>query len=110
MEAATFIPTTWPSNMNYQFTRQLSLRFILDYNGVLPNSQLIDYERSKTLTGNLLLAWLINPSTGLYVGYTNTHQNLALFPGAMDCIAPIGPPSTATGREVFVKLSYLIRR
>jgi hypothetical protein len=37
-------------------------------------------------------------------------ENLPFSAGAPDYIAAIGPPSTGTGREVFIKLSYLIRR
>src|SRR5262249_46900386 len=46
------------SKLNYQFTRALSLRAIIDYNGVLPNPNLIDLEREKHLVGNVLLTWL----------------------------------------------------
>jgi hypothetical protein len=100
----------WRSNLNYQFTRELSLRAIIDYNGVLPNTSLIDYTLSKTVTANFLLTWLLNPGTALYVGYTNVHQNLALFAGQPNYVGIIGPPATTTGREIFVKLSYLVRR
>ena len=100
----------WRSNLNYQFTRELSLRAIIDYNGVLPNASLIDYTLSKTVTANFLLTWLLSPGTALYAGYTDTHQNLALFPGQPDSVGLITPPTTTTGREIFVKLSYLIRR
>ncbi|HYA16035.1 MAG TPA: DUF5916 domain-containing protein [Bryobacteraceae bacterium] len=100
----------WRSNLNYQFTRELSLRAIIDYNGVLPNTSLIDYTLGKTVTANFLLTWLLNPGTALYVGYTDTHQNLALFAGQPNYVGIITPPTTTTGREIFVKLSYLIRR
>ncbi|MBI3667750.1 MAG: hypothetical protein HY236_16225 [Acidobacteria bacterium] len=54
--------------MNYQFTRALSLRAIVDYNGLLPNPSLVRYERAKGLTGDVLLTYLLNPGTALYIG------------------------------------------
>lgn len=93
----------WRTNLNYQFNRELSLRAIIDYNGILPNTSLIDYTLTKTVTANFLLTWLLNPGTALYIGYTNTHQNL-------DLSGIIVAPTTTTGREIFVKVSYLIRR
>ncbi len=96
------------TKVNYQFTRPLSLRVIFDYNGVLPNPSLVALERNKRLTGDVLLTYLLNPGTALYVGYTDTYENLRIGP------APPGPQRTAspelsTGRQFFVKLSYLFR-
>lgn len=97
------------SELNWQFSRELSLRAILDYNGVLPNVSLIDLSSHKRVTGDLLLAYMINPGTAFYLGYTNTHENLAIFPGMPNYVGTIGGPSTTTGRQVFVKVSYLFR-
>ena len=88
----------------------MSLRSIIDYNGVLPNEALINLTKAKTVTADFLLTWLARPGTAFYLGYTDTHQNLALFPGMPDYVNTIGAPSTTTGRELFVKISYLIRR
>jgi hypothetical protein len=95
--------------VNYQFTRELSLRAILDYSGVLPNPSLIDLERDKRLTADILLTYLVNPWTAFYVGYTDQYANIAA-PGSpgFPPSPPVGP-TTATGRQVFVKLSYLVR-
>ncbi len=98
------------SQVNYQFTRELSVRAILDYTGVLPNASLVSIDRAKTVTADLLFTYLVNPGTALYAGYTNTHDNLALFPGNPAFTQRIGDPSTITGRQIFVKLSYLLRR
>jgi hypothetical protein len=40
---------------NYQFTRALSLRMIVDYNAVLENASLIDLTRQKRITGAALV-------------------------------------------------------
>ena len=97
------------SRLNYQFTRELSLRMIVDYNGVLENAALVNLTRQKRVTGDVLLTYLIHPGTALYVGYTDRLENLRLVPGAPPSVAPIGFPSTTTARQFFAKVSYLFR-
>jgi hypothetical protein len=97
------------SRLNYQFSRALSLRMILDYNGVLENPSLVNLTRQKRVTGDVLLTYLIHPGTALYVGYTDRIENLALFPGSPPSVLPIGFPSTTTARQFFAKVSYLFR-
>ncbi|HEY3103583.1 MAG TPA: DUF5916 domain-containing protein, partial [Pyrinomonadaceae bacterium] len=94
------------SKINYQFTRKLSLRFILDYDAVLPNTSLITLENTKRLTPDILLTYLVNPGTALYVGYTDRYENLLLSPGSF---ARAGSPTRPTDRQFFVKMSYLFR-
>jgi hypothetical protein len=99
----------WRTKVNYQFTKALSLRAIADYYGVLPNSALIDQDRYKQLTGDILLTYLLNPGTALYIGYNNRHENLALDPEAPSSLRRFGPPDYLTNSQIFVKLSYLLR-
>jgi hypothetical protein len=97
--------------LNYQFTRALSLRAIVDYNAVLANPSLIAQERTKSLTGDILFTYLLNPGTALYIGYTDRYENLALdpsLPPSLSLQRTVGP-TTSTGRQFFVKLSYLFR-
>ncbi len=65
------------TKINYQFTRALSLRAIVDYYAVLPNEQFIQQTRLKQLSGDILLTYMLTPGTALYIGYNNQHQNLA---------------------------------
>jgi hypothetical protein len=97
------------SKVNYQFTRELSVRAILDYNAVLPNTSLVALQRTKRLTGDVLVTYLVNPWTALYVGYTDNYQNLALDPTSPPRVRLTGSPTTSTGRQFFVKFSYLLR-
>jgi len=99
----------WRTKLNYQFTKALSLRAIIDYYGVLPNVDLIQQGRLKQVTGDILLTWLLNPGTALYIGYNNQHQNLALDPDAPGTLRPYGPPNYLTNSQIFIKLSYLLR-
>ncbi|MBZ5728332.1 MAG: carbohydrate binding family 9 domain-containing protein [Acidobacteriia bacterium] len=107
--SAVFVNHLARSRLNYQFTRELSLRVILDYNGVLENPLLISLDRQKRITGDVLVTYLIHPGTALYVGYTDQLENLALFPGSPPSVGRIGFPSTTTGRQFFAKISYLFR-
>lgn len=97
------------SKVNFQFNRTLSLRAIFDYNSVLPNERLIGLERDKRLTADFLMTYLVNPGTALYVGYTDGYQNLALDNTTPAVIRRIGSPTFSTGRQFFVKMSYLLR-
>jgi hypothetical protein len=97
------------SKMNYQISRQLSLRVIVDYNAVLPNPDLVALAPRKRLTGDFLLTYLVNPGTALYVGYTDTHENLRLIPGVPANVMRAGAPDISTGRQFFVKVSYMFR-
>jgi hypothetical protein len=97
------------SKLNYQFTRELSLRAIFDYSAVLPNPSLVNLERSKRFTADLLVTYLLNPGTALYVGYTDNYENLELDASLPSGLRRIGDPTTSTGRQFFVKMSYLFR-
>ncbi len=97
------------TRFNYQFTRPLSLRVILDYNSVLPNPSLVALEHAKRFTGDVLLTYLVNPGTALYVGYTDRYENLDIVPTFPPTLGRIGLPTVSTGRQFFVKLSYLLR-
>jgi hypothetical protein len=97
------------SKVNYQFTRELSLRAILDYNAVLPNAQLLPLERAKQLSADFLLTYLVHPGTALYIGYTDRYENLNIAPTPTPTLVRTGSPDTSTGRQFFIKLSYLFR-
>ncbi|HJZ63180.1 MAG TPA: DUF5916 domain-containing protein [Candidatus Acidoferrum sp.] len=110
------------TKVNYQFTRELSLRMILDYDVTLANPQLLDLQRNlgsfdggpieppKKFTPDFLLTYLVHPGTALYIGYNNSFSNLRLD----DTTTPPQvflqrSPTNTSGRLFFVKLSYLFR-
>ena len=95
------------SRVNYQVSRELSFRGILDYNGVLANPLLVDLQRTKHLTADLLMTYLVNPGTAVYIGYTDGYDNVAIDPQGVRGF--IRNPTTSTGRQFFVKTSYLFR-
>jgi predicted porin len=94
--------------VNYQFTRALSLRGILDYNSILPNASLVALDRRKHLTADVLVTYLMHPGTAVYVGYTDGYDNFRRDE-TTGGLTLGGGPTTSTGRQVFVKASYLFR-
>jgi hypothetical protein len=93
---------------SYQFTRELSVRFIVDYESVGPNEALVDLEEERRLGYDVLVTYLVNPWTALYVGYTDTYENWMLDAMSRP-VARSDSAGTNVGRQVFVKLSYLFR-
>jgi len=101
------------SKWNWQFTPQLSLRVILQYNSVLantPNDAIYPYTylpTQKQFNADVLVTYLVHPGTAIYLGYNSDLQNLDVMPG-------VGLFNTAKGyindsRQFFVKVSYMFR-
>jgi outer membrane receptor for ferrienterochelin and colicin len=98
------------SKWNWQFTRELSARVILQYTNVLSNPLLSSLPRTKNFNADFLVTYLVHPGTAIYVGYNSNLQNLDrdLIP------TPTGLLTTPHGyindsRQFFVKASYLFR-
>jgi len=107
--AAVFVNHLLRSRINYQYNPQLSLRVIIDYNGLLQNPLLFDADRQKRVTGDVLLTWLLHPGTAFYLGYTDTLENVGLIGGNPNTLIRTNLPSTTTQRQFFAKISYLFR-
>ena len=99
----------WRTKANYQFTREFSLRAIVDYNAVLPNDTLVNLTRSKRLGLDILFTYLLHPGTALHVGYTDNYENLRYDPAVSPLVERGSFPDTSVGRQIFAKFSYLIR-
>jgi len=110
------------SKLNYQFTKELSLRLIVDYNATLANEGLVDLQTNlgsfdggpiaptKKLTGDVLFTYLLHPGTAVYLGYTDGYSNLTLHTlPPPPFVTALGSPTNSTGRLFFIKLSYLFR-
>ena len=90
------------SKWNWQFTKELSLRFIAQYNALLveETGTLTSLETRKNFNADVLLTYLVNPWTALYVGYNSNARVLD----------PIDPNRfTKDASQFFAKFSYLIR-
>jgi hypothetical protein len=109
------------AKFNYQFTKELSLRLILDYNATIANPQLLDVQTNlggvdggplaptKQLTTDVLFTYLLHPGTAVYLGYNNGYTDLTLHPGTPPFVNAQGAPNNSTSRLFFVKVSYLLR-
>jgi hypothetical protein len=109
------------SKWNYQFTRDLSLRFIAQYNGVLTNPGFSSLHTTKNMNFDVLFTYLLHPGTAVYVGYNSNLENVdpglcVHLPGSSQC-DPNGGGLLRTanglsndGRQLFIKVSYLFRR
>jgi len=106
------------TKVNYQFTRAVSARVIVEYDSTLANPAETSLKRTKQVGTEALLTWLPHPGTAIYVGYNNDMQNLdrslcnRLPCGACDPNNTVAPRATNflnDGRQIFVKASYLFR-
>ena len=106
------------TKVNYQFTRAVSARVIVEYDSTLANPAKTSLKRTKQVGTEALLTWLPHPGTAIYVGYNNDMQNLdrslcnRLPGGACDPNNTVAPRATNflnDGRQIFVKASYLFR-
>jgi hypothetical protein len=105
------------SKWNWQFTPQLSMRVILQYNALLAGTPGIGspytyLQTSRQFNADFLITYLIHPGTAIYVGYNSDLQNLAVVPGTPTMTGYV--TNTPRGylndsRQFFVKASYQFR-
>ena len=92
------------SNWNWQLNRELSLRFIAQYNTTLADPLFTSTATARGFNADFLITYLVHPGTALYVGY---NSNLSR-PGPD--IDPFDPNRFVNdGRQFFAKASYLFR-
>jgi hypothetical protein len=109
------------SQWNYQFTRALSLRTILQYNGLLANPTYSSLQTAKAFSSDFLITYLVHPGTAFYVGYNSNLDNfipslcipvagqtMGCDPNGVGLVR--GNRLINDGRVFFVKVSYLFRR
>jgi len=95
---------------NYQFTRELSARVILQYTALLSNPLISALSPTKQFNADFLITYLVHPGTAVYVGYNSDLQNIdrRLIPTPTGLLT--SPDQFINdGRLVFVKVSYLFR-
>jgi len=106
------------TKVNYQFTKALSARVIVEYDSTLANSAETSLPRTKQVGTEALFTWLPHPGTAIYIGYNNDLQNLDRrlckgFPSGVcdtdNTVAPRAPDLLNDGRQIFIKASYLFR-
>ncbi len=95
---------------NYQFTRELSFRLILQFEATITNPSLTSLEDRRNLNADVLITYLVNPWTALYVGYNGNRQNLILTENE-DGVQIDRTKSSLINdaNQFFLKFSYLLR-
>lgn len=100
------------SKWNWQFTRTLSLRAIMQYDATLANPGLTSLQTTKEFNGDFLLTYLVHPGTAVYVGYNSDLQNLSRTLDVDPGTGLINRTATGyvnEGRQFFIKISYLFQ-
>jgi Domain of unknown function (DUF5916)/AMIN domain len=92
------------SKVNLQITRALALRAIVDYNALAAGRSLFLDTNATRLTGDALVTYLLHPGTALYIGFNDSYEDIDPDPRR-----PLRLPGSPVGRQIFVKLSYLLR-
>jgi hypothetical protein len=100
---AAFSDHTGRTRASYQFTREWSLRVIMDAAATNRNSAFVSFDRARRVTFDALATYLVHPGSAIYVGFTTNEE---LVPGRPPALAPAdGDHFTNTGRRFFVKLT-----
>jgi hypothetical protein len=115
VDAGIFTNHIARSRWNWQFSRELSLRVILQYDSLLSNPLTSDLDTKKNFNADVLLTYLLHPGTVLFLGYNSNLQNLD---PSLTLVTDANGDSRLLrqrkryindGRGFFVKFSYLFR-
>ena len=93
---------------NYQFTKELSLRFIAQYEetdaGILTS-----LEDEKSMNYDVLVRYVLNPWSALHVGYNSNSSNFDLVDTEDGTELIRTDDLRRDGEQFFVKFSYLLQ-
>ncbi len=95
---------------NWQWSRELSVRAILQYEDRATDSQLTSLLARRNVNADLLLTYRLNPWTAVYAGVNGNAQNIALVEAPdreRELRRTNGLHNDA--RQFFLKVSYLVR-
>jgi hypothetical protein len=100
------------SKWNYQFNKELSFRFIGEYDAVLANKNFTSLATTKNFNADFLITYLVHPNTAVYVGYNSNLENIdpSLAPDGSGGVFHLPSGRLVNdGRNFFVKASYMFR-
>jgi hypothetical protein len=98
------VRTRW----NYQFTKEMSLRAILQHENTKPTA-LSRLTRDESLNLDVLFRYVLNPWSALYVGFNNNESNLQLVDTPQGTQLVRTEDLARDGQQLFVKFSYLLQ-
>ena len=96
------------SRWNYQFTRELSLRFIAQHEATDPGP-LTSLKRDENMNFDLLVRYVINPWSALYAGFNTNSSNFALVDTETGTEMVRTHHLRRDGKQLFLKFSYLLQ-
>jgi hypothetical protein len=109
-QGSIFTNTIFRSRWNYQFTKEWSLRFIVQQEEIDPGAAtLTSLERAKNRNYDLLVRYVINPWSALYVGYNSNSSNFELIETETGTELMRTDGLRQDGDQIFVKFSYLLQ-
>ncbi len=94
---------------SWQFNSRLSLRLILQYESTRTDPLFTRLETRKNYNGDLLVSYLVNPWTAVYVGYNSNYQNFDIQNLGAPTVIRTDDDFINDARQAFVKISYLFR-
>lgn len=99
------------SKWNWQFTRELSARAIVEYATTLANPGYTSLATTKNLNADFLITYLVHPGTAIYLGYNSNQQNLdpRLQTDTFGNLLRTQDRLINDGRLIFIKVSWLFR-
>ena len=93
---------------NYQFSREASLRFIVQEEFIDPGP-LTSLTNTKGLNYDLLVRYVLNPWSALYVGYNSNSSNFNLIDTEDGTELIRTNDLRQDGEQFFIKFSYLLQ-
>jgi opacity protein-like surface antigen len=97
------------SRWNYQFTKELSLRVIAQQEETDGNPSLTRLEDGKNRNLDVLLRYVLNPWSALYVGFNTNSSNFQLVDTEEGTELVRTDDLHRDGKQLFVKFSYLLQ-
>jgi hypothetical protein len=97
------------SRWNYQFTKELSLRVIAQHEQTDATPGLTRLTADESLNLDVLLRYVLNPWSALYVGFNTNSSNFQLVDTENGREIVSSDDLSRDGRQLFVKFSYLLQ-
>jgi hypothetical protein len=95
------------SKWNWQLSRELSVRFIPEYNAVLSNPLRTRLAPDKKINFDFLITYLLHPGTAVHVGYNSNLHNYDPTLATDDHGALLRTRHFINdGRQLYAKVSY----
>lgn len=98
------------SGWNWQWSRALSIRAILQYENRSVDAELTSLRTRRNLNADLLVTYRLSPWTAIYAGFNgNAHNHTLVYPPDSDRELVATERLHPENGQIFIKASYLLR-